>query len=68
MGENNIAIVLDTLGAKIAEQKQELAYSQMRYTMLSEDHDKLVNAHEELKCQYDALIDKLNDFCAGRNE
>lgn len=66
--DNNISIVLDVLGAKIAEQKQEFAYSEMRYKMLSEDHNKLLNAHEELKCQYDALVDKLNDFCTGRNE
>lgn len=68
MGDNSIAIVLETLGTKITEQKQELTYSEMRYKMLQEDHERLLKTHEELKRQYDALIDKLNDFCTGRKE
>lgn len=68
MGENNIAIVLDALGAKIVEQKQEFAYSEMRYKMLQEEHERLLKTHEELKRQHDVLIDKLNDFCIGRKE
>lgn len=64
--DNNIAIVLDTLGQKIADLKNDLCYSDMRYKMLEEAHEKLKKDHEGLTHNYDTLLDKLNAACERR--
>lgn len=66
MKDNSIAIVLETLGTKIADLENDLSYSEMRYKMLEEEHEKLKNVHEGLTHNYDTLLDKLNAACGRR--
>jgi hypothetical protein len=65
MDNNNIVLVMEAIGEKIANLKSALNYEEIRNTMLAEENVKLKEENALIKRQYDEVMDKLNEYCGG---
>ena len=71
MDTNNIALVLEALGEKLAAMKSTISCVEYSNTKLTEENEKLKKAYDDLmrkyevmKCNYDGLTDRLNEYIA----
>jgi regulator of replication initiation timing len=63
MKDNNIGYALSALGEKIGDLENDLSFSELRNSQLTEENQKLREENDKLQRKLDNLTDKLNEYC-----